>query len=127
MQTKLPFVGNIEDATLENTNFRKVLYTSGHMQLVVMDLLPNEDIGMETHALDQFIRVEKGTGKAILNGTEYELSDGFAVIVPAGTTHNIVNTSSTASLKLYTLYSPPNHKEGTLHRMKADALLEEED
>lgn len=127
MHSKESYVGNIEEATLENTNFRKVLFTSGHMQLVVMDLLPNEDIGMESHTLDQFIRVEKGNGIAILNGIEHVLSDGVALVITAGTEHNIINTSSIDSLKLYTIYAPPNHKDGTVHRMKADAMLDEHD
>ena len=92
-----------------------------------MSLKPNEDIGMEVHQLDQFIRCESGNGKAILDGVEHEISDGFIVMVPAGTNHNIVNTSFDKSLKLYTLYSPPNHKDSTIHKTKADAIADEEE
>jgi len=117
------FVDNIEKLTLENTNFRKVLATNGYSQLVVMSLKPMEDIGMETHPnVDQFFRVEKGVGKTILNGTEYEFSDGFAIVIPAGTEHNIINTSETDELKLYTIYSPANHPDGTVHATKEDAI-----
>lgn len=119
------YVTNIEKDSLENENFRKVLYTAKNSQLVVMSLKPMEDIGMETHQLDQFIRMEKGTGKAVLNGKEYELTDGFAVVIPAGTEHNIINTSETEEMKLYTVYSPPNHKDGVVHPTKADAMKDE--
>lgn len=117
---------NIGRASLENKNFRKVLYTTGNTQLVVMSLKPGEDIGEEIHQLDQFIRCERGFGKAILNGVSYEMRDGFAVLVPAGTKHNIVNVSPDEPLKLYTLYSPPNHSDGTVHRTKEDAESDEE-
>jgi mannose-6-phosphate isomerase-like protein (cupin superfamily) len=117
------FVENIEKQTLENENFRKVIATNGYSQLVLMSLLPMEDIGMETHpAVDQFFRVEKGMGKAVLNGTEYEFSDGFAIVIPAGTEHNIINTSETDKLKLYTIYSPANHPDGTIHATKEIAV-----
>ncbi len=117
------FVDNIEKLTLENDNFRKVIATNGYSQLVLMSLLPMEDIGMETHPnVDQFFRVEKGMGKAVLNGTEYEFSDGFAIVVPAGTEHNIINTSETEKLKLYTIYSPANHPDGTIHATKEIAI-----
>lgn len=117
------FVDNIEKLTLENSNFRKVIATNGYSQLVLMSLLPMEDIGMETHPnVDQFFRVEKGVGKAVLNGTEYEFSDGFAIVVPAGTEHNIINTSETDELKLYTIYSPANHPDGTIHATKEIAI-----
>lgn len=119
------YLSNIEKLSLENEYFRQVLYTSNNLQLVVMSLKPNEDIGEETHELDQFIRCEKGQGKTILDGVEGELSSGFAVVVPAGTKHNIINTSSLHPLKLYTLYSPPNHREGTIHHTKADAIADE--
>ena len=118
-------VTNIEKDSLENENFRKVLYTAKNSQLVVMCLKPKEEIGMETHQLDQFIRVEKGSGKTILNGKEQEITDGFAVVVPAGTEHNIINTSETDGMKLYTVYSPPNHKDGTVHPTKSDAMADE--
>ena len=119
------FVDNIEKLSLDNENFRKVLYTAKNSQLVVMSLLPGEEIGMEVHHLDQFIRVEAGQGKAILDGAEHDISDGFAVVVPAGTNHNIVNASQTEKMKLYTVYSPPNHKDGKIHVTKADAEADE--
>ena len=122
------YVLNIEDKTLQNENFREVLYTAQHSQLVLMSLLPNEEIGMEVHEIvDQFIRVESGTGKAILNGEEHDLSDGVAVIVPAGTKHNIINTSSDKKMKLYTVYSPAHHKDGTIHKTKQEAEADSED
>ncbi len=119
------FVDNIEKLTEENENFRKVLYTAKNSQLVVMSLKPLEDIGMEVHQLDQFLRVEKGIGKAILDGVDHEIGDGFAIVVPAGTNHNIVNTSATEPMKLYTVYSPPNHVDGKIHVTKADAEADE--
>ena len=119
------YITNIEKLSLENEDFREVLYTAKNSQLVVMSLKPNEDIGEEVHQLDQFIRCEAGTGKAILDDVEHEISDGFVVVVPAGTKHNIINTSSEKELKLYTLYSPPNHKDGTIHATKADAEADE--
>lgn len=119
---------NIEEKTLQNENFREVLYTAQHSQLVVMNLLPNEEIGLEVHEIvDQFIRVEQGEAKAILNGEEHVLSDGVAIIVPAGTEHNIINTSSKNKLKLYTIYSPAHHKDKTVHKTKQDALNDEQD
>jgi len=121
------YVNNIEEMALQNDFFRKVLYTDKNIQLVVMSLKPGEDIGEEVHELDQFIRVETGEGKAILDGVEYALSDGSAVVVPQGTRHNIVNTSGSKPMKLYTLYSPPNHKDGTIHRTKAEAVADEEE
>ncbi len=117
-----PFHGNMEQLTLENTFFRKVLYTGPHSQLVVMCLQPNEEIGMEVHDKeDQFIRVEKGTAKAILAGQEYELGADMAIIVPAGMEHNVINTSGTDTLQLYTIYSPAHHPENTIHKTKAEA------
>src|SRR3990167_3373338 len=118
---------NIEEAARENANFRRVLYTAKNSQLVVMSLRPGEDIGEEVHQLDQFIRCEAGEGKAVLDGVEHSLTDGFLVVVPAGARHNIINTSSDKPLKLYTLYSPPNHKDGTIHSTKAAALADEEE
>lgn len=116
------FLKNIEKLTQENTTYRTVLYTGQHAQLVLMSLLPNEDIGEEVHDIvDQFIRIETGEGKAILNGEEHPLHDGDALVVPAGTKHNIINTSSTTSLKLYTVYSPPHHKQNIVHKTKKDA------
>jgi mannose-6-phosphate isomerase-like protein (cupin superfamily) len=119
------YVVNIEKASSENENFRKVLYTAKNSQLVVMSLKPGEDIGMEVHHLDQFIRVESGTGKTVLNGKEHDLSDGYAVVVPAGTEHNIINTLPDKEMKLYTVYSPPNHLDGTIHASKAAAEADE--
>jgi len=116
------FVGNIEKLTEENPNFRKVLYTAKHSQLVVMTIIPNGEIGEEVHPdNDQFLRIEKGKGKAIIDGNEQSFSGGFAIIVPAGSKHNITNTSETDELKLYTLYSPPHHKPGTIHKTKEEA------
>lgn len=126
---KVPMKGyviNIEKATIENTYFRKVLYTAKNMQLVLMSLKPGEDIGEEIHQLDQFIRIESGEGKAILNGIVHMISDGFSIIVPAGTKHNLINTSSSKPLKIYTLYAPPNHLDGTIHKTKADGEKDEE-
>jgi mannose-6-phosphate isomerase-like protein (cupin superfamily) len=120
------FVTNIEQATLENEDFRRVLYTAKNCQLVVMSIPAGSDIGAETHQLDQFIRVEEGEGKSVLDGVERDLTDGSAVIIPAGTHHNIINTSSSDALKLYTVYAPPNHKDGTVHKTKADAEGDEE-
>ena len=118
-------VTNIEEATLRNTDFRCVLYTAEHMQLVVMSLAPGEDIGEEVHHLDQFIRVEAGQGAVVLNGERQDFPAGHVVVVPAGTRHNIVNTSSRDPLKLYTIYAPPAHPAHTVHAMRADAVAAE--
>ena len=116
------FNANIEKETLENKNFRKVLYTAKHSQLVLMSLKPNEEIGMETHPdNDQFFRFEKGQGKCIIDGNEYVLGDGSVMIVPAGAQHNIINTSSADDLKLYTIYSPAHHKDGIIRATKEEA------
>lgn len=116
------YLTNIEKKTLENTYFREVLFTGPHAQLVVMALGPGEDIGLETHAdVDQFIRVEAGHGTAVLDGKEHPLEDGSAVVIPAGTRHNIINGSRNEALKLYTIYSPPEHPDGTVHKNKAEA------
>ncbi|OIO15231.1 cupin [Candidatus Gottesmanbacteria bacterium CG1_02_37_22] len=116
------FTTNIETATRTNTNFRKVLYTGKHSQLVLMSLRPNEEIGMETHPdNDQFFRFEMGQGKCIIDGNEYEVKDGDVIIVPAGAKHNIINISSSEELKLYTLYSPAHHKDGIVRATKAEA------
>lgn len=120
------YIVNIEEISLNNENFRKVLYTAKNCQLVVMSLKPGEDIGEEVHQLDQFIRCEKGQGKAVLDNISYALSDGFAVIIPAGTKHNIINVSRDKPLKLYTVYSPPNHRDGVVHQTKAQAEENEE-
>jgi len=116
------YVVNIEKDTLENENFRKVLYTSKHSQLVLMSLKPREEIGIETHPdNDQFFRFEKGQGKCIIDGNEYGLSDGVAVVVPAGAQHNVINTSDTEELRLYTIYSPAHHKDGVVRKTKEEA------
>ncbi len=116
------FFINIEKATLENNNFRKVLYTSKHSQLVLMSLRPGEEIGTETHSEnDQFFRFEGGQGKVIIDGNEYEVSDGSAIVVPAGAEHNVINVSDTEELKLYTIYSPPHHKDGIVRATKEEA------
>lgn len=115
------YTTNIEKDTIENENFRKVLYTAKNMQLVVMSLEVGEEIGLETHPEhDQFIRIDAGSAKAILNGEESELSDGDCVIIPAGVEHNVINSGS-EKLKLYTIYSPPEHPDGTVHATKAEA------
>ena len=115
------YVGNIEKETIENDNFRKVLFTANYSQLVVMSLKPGEDIGAEVHGLDQFIRIEQGKGKAVLDGKEYEVEDDFAMVIPAGTEHNVINTSETEVMKLYSIYTPPEHKHGTVHATKEEA------
>lgn len=116
------YLTDIEKATLENTFFRKVLYTGQHMQLVLMSLQPGEEIGLEIHEVtDQFLRIEKGEGIVVMNGEEHTVKDGDAFIVPAGAKHNVINTSKTNPLKLYTLYSPPHHKDGTVHKTKEEA------
>ena len=122
------YVDNIEKKSLENNYFREVLFTGPHSQLVVMSIAPGDDIGMETHKeVDQFFRVEAGIGRAILNGKEYDLEDGSAVVIPAGTEHNIINRSKSEPLKVYTIYSPPNHPDGTIHKDKAEALASEKE
>lgn len=122
------FNSNIETDTLENSAFRKVLYTAKHMQLVLMSLLPNEEIGMETHTEnDQFFRFETGIGKCIIDGNEYEVKDGSAVIVPAGAKHNVINTSATEPLRFYTIYSPAHHKDGIVRLTKQEAEANDEE
>ena len=122
------FVNNIEQATLANNNFRQVLYTGKHSQLVLMSLKPNEEIGMEVHNdNDQFFRFEKGQGKVIIDGNEYQVSDGSAVVVPAGAQHNIINVSTDQDLKLYTIYSPAHHKDGIVRATRDEAMANEED
>lgn len=113
------FLVNIEQATKENTDYRRVLYTATHSQLVLMNLRPGEEIGEEVHHLDQFIRFEEGEGEAILDGVVHAVHADDALVIPEGTRHNIVNTGSVA-LKLYTVYSPPEHKDGTVEKTKAD-------
>lgn len=120
------YVVNIEKVTKENENFRKVLYTAKNSQLVVMALKPGEEIGEEVHNLDQFIRIEKGEGKAILDSVTYDIEDDYAILIPAGTRHNIINTSADKKMKLYTIYSPPEHRDGVVHETKADAMADDE-
>ncbi|MBP7708732.1 cupin domain-containing protein [Candidatus Pacearchaeota archaeon] len=125
---KKGFVSNIEKETLANNNFRKVLYTSAHSQLVLMNLRPKEEIGVEVHAdNDQFFRFEKGKGKCIINGNEYLVQDGSAVIIPAGAKHNIINTSDKEELKMYTIYSPAHHRDKVVHSTKKEAESDNEE
>ncbi len=119
------FIKDIEELAVKNEDFRRVVYTAKSCQLVVMSLDPEGEIGMEVHKLDQFFRVEKGTGEAILNGVQTPIREGFAVLVPAGTNHNIINTGN-VPLKLYTLYAPPNHRDGVVHHSRAEAEADSE-
>jgi len=119
------FVQNIEDLAINNKDFRQVLFTAKSCQLVVMSLKPKEEIGMEVHQLDQFFRVEAGTGEADLDGDYSVIRPGFAVLVPAGTRHNIIN-SGDVPMKLYTLYSPPNHRDGVIHHTRVEAEADNE-
>ena len=120
--SKVGYVDDIEEATLQNENFRKVLFTGPKSQLVVMTVKPGEEIGMEVHdGHDQFIRIEEGEGKVIMDGEELEVKDDFAIVIPAGTKHNVVNTSDSKDMKLYTIYSPAEHPKGTVHKTKAEA------
>ena len=120
------FVTNIEQETLENEDFRRVLYTAKNSQLVLMSIPANDDIGEEVHDVDQFIRIEEGEGQSVLDGVERELSDGSVIVIPAGVRHNIRNTSTSDALKLYSLYAPPHHKDAVVHKTKADASKDEE-
>ncbi len=119
------FVQDIEAIAIKNVDFRQVLYTAQHCQLVVMALKPREEIGAEVHTLDQFFRVEEGSGEAVLDGVRTAISAGFAVLVPAGAKHNIINTG-TAPLKLYTLYAPANHRDGVIHHTRSEAESDNE-
>jgi mannose-6-phosphate isomerase-like protein (cupin superfamily) len=119
------FVQDIESAAVKNDDFRRVLYTARHCQLVLMALSPGEEIGAEVHELDQFFRVEEGTGEAVLDGVATAIQAGFAIIVPAGARHNIINTGN-LPLKLYTLYAPPNHRDGVVHHTRDDAERDNE-
>ena len=122
------FVQDIEQLTRDNQNFRHVLYTGKHSQLVVMNLRPQEEIGFEVHEdTDQFFRCEKGEGKCIIDANEYTIKDGFAIIIPAGAKHNIINTSTSESLQLYTIYSPAHHQDGIIHTTKAQAEADDEE
>ncbi len=119
---------NIENDTRENTDFRRVVYTAAHCQLVLMSLRPMEEIGVETHTdNDQFFRFESGEGIVRIDGTEYKVSDGSAIIVPAGAEHNVINTSDSLDLKLYTIYAPAHHKDKVVHPTKADAIHDDEE
>jgi len=120
------YVVNIEKITEKNDNFRKVLYTAKHSQLVVMSLAPGEDIGEEVHDLDQFIRIEEGKGKVILDGVEHFIEDGFAIVIPEGTKHNVINTSDHKEMKLYSIYSPSHHRDGVVHTTKEEAMSDDE-
>ena len=120
------FKGNIEKETLDNDNFRKVLYTGEHLQLVLMSLKAGEEIGAEVHANnDQFFRFESGTGKCIIDENHYHVTDGDVIVVPAGANHNVINTGAEA-LKMYTIYGPPNHQDGTIRATKKAAEAEDE-
>lgn len=122
MLMKKGYKGNIEELTLANNNFRQVLYTAQHCQLVLMSLRPGEEIGLEVHEDgDQFFRFEKGAGKVVINDTEYVVGDGDSIIVPAGAQHNVINTSTSDDLKLYTIYAPPHHQDGILRATKTEA------
>lgn len=120
------FVTNIEQEALENEDFRRVLYTAKNSQLVLMSLSAGEEIGEEVHDVDQFIRVEEGEGQSVLDGVERDLTDGSAVVIPAGVRHNIKNTSTSDALKLYTLYAPPHHEDAVVHHTKAEAMKDDE-
>jgi mannose-6-phosphate isomerase-like protein (cupin superfamily) len=125
---KKGYKADIETLTVENNNFRKVLYTGEQLQLVLMSLKPGEDIGSEIHSEnDQFFRIDAGKGKAVVNETEYEIEDGDAVIVPKGAEHNIINTSDSEDLKFYTIYAPSHHKDGIVRETKEEAMANEED
>lgn len=117
------YITNIEEETLSNDDYRRVLYTAKNSQLVLMNIKPGDEIGEEVHKLDQFLRFEAGSGKAVLNGVESEVRDGVAVVVPAGMKHNFINTGD-VDLKLYTIYSPPEHKDGVIEKTKADEYEE---
>lgn len=119
------YIGDIEKETKENENFRKVIYTAKNCQLVVMCIQPGDEIGEEVHDLDQFIRIEDGEAKAILNDVEYEMEDDHAVVIPAGVKHNLINTGD-EPLKLYTIYSPPEHRDGVIHQTREEAMEDEE-
>ena len=122
------FKTNIERDTEKNRNFRKVLYTSKHSQLVLMSLKPGEEIGLETHPEnDQFLRFEGGTGQVIVDDKKYRVADGDAVVIPAGARHNVINKSDEEDLKIYTIYSPPHHKDGTIHKTKQQAEEDDEE
>lgn len=119
------YITNIEEETLKNTDYRRVLYTAKNSQLVLMNVRPGEEIGEEVHHLDQFIRFEQGKAKVILDGVEHMAEADYAIVIPAGTKHNVINAGDD-DLKLYTVYSPPEHRDGTVHATKEDSLKQEE-
>jgi len=122
------YTTNIENATIENNDFRQVLYTSRQMQLVLMTLQPSEEIGEEVHPEnDQFFRIESGIGKCIIDNNDYHLTDGVAIVIPAGARHNIINTDPSEPLRMYTIYSPPHHKDGIIRLTKKEAEANEEE
>lgn len=122
------YFANIEEDTIDNSDFRRVLYSGKHMQLVLMSLLPNEEIGMEVHEEnDQFFRFEAGSGRVVIDDNSYDVGDGSVIIVPAGAKHNVINLSSSESLKLYSIYAPPHHKDGIVRVTKAEAMANEAD
>lgn len=126
-QKKKGFVANIEKDTIKNTDFRRVLYTGKYSQLVLMTLVPGEEIGAEVHDdVDQFFRFEKGEGMVVIDGVEHKVSDGMAVVVPSGAMHNVINTSKRSKLRLYTIYSPPEHQDKVVRHTKAQAMKQEE-
>ncbi|MFA7073400.1 MAG: cupin domain-containing protein [Methanoculleus bourgensis] len=124
---KKGFATNIEKDTVENTDFRRVLYTGKFSQLVLMCLKPGEEIGEEVHDdVDQFFRFEEGEGAVVIDGVKHVVKDGSAVVVPSGANHNVLNTSKTANLKLYTIYSPPEHRDGVVHKTREEAMADDE-
>jgi mannose-6-phosphate isomerase-like protein (cupin superfamily) len=128
MGNKKGYVVHLEEETKKNGLFRRVLYTGEHSQLVLMIIKPKDELGMEVHEdNDQFFRIDSGEGKVIINGNEYAVKDGDGIVVPAGAQHNVMNTSAAGDLRLYTIYAPPHHKDGTVHRTKKDAMENEEE
>ena len=122
------YIDNIEEKTINNDYFREVVFTGKYCQLVVMCLKPGEEIGSEVHrSVDQFFRIEKGKGKVVINGKENQFTNGIGIVVPAGSEHNVINISTSNDLKLYTIYSPPQHKDGIIHKTKQDAMADETD
>jgi len=119
------YIADIEKVTKENEDYRRVLYTSKNSQLVVMSIKPGDEIGMEVHDLDQFIRIEKGSAKVVLDGNETEVKDDFAIVIPNGTNHNVINTGD-SDLKLYSIYSPPEHRDGVIHKTKEEGDADDE-
>jgi mannose-6-phosphate isomerase-like protein (cupin superfamily) len=121
------YIVNLQEATTKNTKFRQVLYTAKHCQLVLMSIKPGEEIGEEVHTLDQFIRIEHGQGKAVLDGVEHFVRDDDGIVIPAGMRHNVINISKKDDLKLYTIYSPPEHRDGIVHETKFEAMADTSD